>query len=127
MDNPVTSENPNKPISTVNAKVIYILYLVSIAIGLTGLVGVIMAHIYKGNLENPIWLNSHYAFQQYTFYYGLIYLVLGFLFAPILIGWLFILWWLVWMIIRVVKGLNALDRQQPVTQPHAFFGFGFKN
>ena len=39
----------NGEVSTSNAKLVYILYLVGILIGVTGIVGVIMAYINRGD------------------------------------------------------------------------------
>ncbi|WP_235584705.1 hypothetical protein [Thiomicrospira sp. WB1] len=44
----------------------------------------------------------------------MVYLLIGTLLMPIMIGWLVFLWWLVWLIIRNVKGLSALDRSQSI-------------
>lgn len=57
------------------AKIVYILYLVGVVFGITGLIGVVMAYIYKS--DAPEWLSSHYQFQIRTFWIGLLYLVVG--------------------------------------------------
>jgi uncharacterized membrane protein len=99
--------------SASNAKVIYILYLVSIVVGLTGLVGVIMAYVYRK--DAPDWLRSHYRFQIRTFWIGLLYVVLGMLLTAVFVGFLVLLFWLVWLIIRCVKGMQQLERSEPVS------------
>jgi uncharacterized membrane protein len=54
--NEVTAERTGNPDM---AKIVYILYLVGIVTGgLTILVGVIMAYIYRD--ESPDWLRTHY-------------------------------------------------------------------
>lgn len=97
------------------AKVVYILYLAGIVIGLTGIIGVVMAYINRG--EAPEWLKSHYTFQIRTFWIGLLYLFIGVLTSFIVIGYLVLLFWMVWLIIRCVKGLMYLDKNQAVPQP----------
>lgn len=117
------SSNENTP-SGSTARIVYILYLVGLVFGLTALIGVIMAHVNKDKPENPDWLNSHYQFQIRTFWYGVIYLMVGVILSLFLIGYLILLWWVIWLIIRMVKGFSALDARKPMPSPTAFFGFG---
>ncbi len=97
------------------AKIIYILYLVNIIIPFTGLVGLIMAYMNQAAADDM--LKTHYRFQIRTFWIGLLYLVIGALLSLVLIGYLIILFWLIWLIIRCVKGMQALDQKQPVANP----------
>ncbi|EHQ51771.1 MULTISPECIES: DUF4870 family protein [Ectothiorhodospira] len=100
---------------TLMPKIIYVLYLISPIVGLTGLIGVIVAYVYRGDSSG--WLRSHYDFQIRTFWMGLVYMVVGVLLAFVLIGYLVLLFWFVWLIIRCVKGLKALGEGQAVTHP----------
>jgi uncharacterized membrane protein len=110
MHPPETATAPD----TTLAKVIYVLYFAGFFTGITALIGLVMAHVKKGDADTPAWLTSHYRFQIATFWYGLVYLLIGTLLMPIMIGWLVFLWWLVWLIIRNVKGLSALDGSQSI-------------
>lgn len=49
-----------------NALIIYVLYLVSLVVGVTAIVGVIMAYVSK--TDAPEWLKSHYVFLIRTFW-----------------------------------------------------------
>jgi len=100
--------------STGSAKIVYILYIIGIVFGLTGIVGVIMAYINKGDDEV---LDTHYQFQIRTFWMGLMYLVLGALLAIVLVGYFILLWWIVWLAIRSVKGMKYLDRGEAHPNP----------
>ena len=97
------------------AKIVYILYMVGIVIGLTSVVGVIMAYIYKDNA--PAWMQSHYQFQIRTFWIGILYFVVGFILSFIGIGVLILLFWAIWIIVRCVKGIQVLDRKEPHPNP----------
>lgn len=97
------------------ARIVYILYLASLVIGITGIIGLVMAYIKRG--EAPEWLQSHYQWQIRTFWLGLLYTVIGALTAFILIGYLILLCNLIWFIIRCVKDLSALEKQQPLSKP----------
>jgi len=101
-----------------SAKIIYILYLVAIVVGITGLIGVIMAYVNKN--EAPDWLQSHYRYQIRTFWIGLLFNLIGVLTMMIMIGWLIILFTLVWLIIRCVKGMKSLEKGEPVPNPESW-------
>lgn len=94
------------------AKVIYILYLVSIVVGITAIVGVIMAYVNKA--DAPRWVQSHYHFQIRTFWIGVLYSVVGWMTAPFLIGYLIFLFVLVWLIMRCVKGMGWAEKGKAV-------------
>lgn len=101
-----------RSVSIDTARIIYILYLVGLATGLTLLVGVIMAYVNKEGA--PDWLYTHYRFQIRTFWIGLLYCVIGGILSIALIGFLVLLFWVVWLIVRVVKGFKYLEQRQPV-------------
>jgi uncharacterized membrane protein len=98
-----------------NAKVVYILYLVSIAVGVTNIVGVIMAYVYQG--QAPDWVRTHYRFQIRTFWIGLLYGFISFLLCFVLVGFLLLLLLVIWLVVRCVKGMQALDARQPYPNP----------
>ncbi|HZJ95218.1 MAG TPA: hypothetical protein VFD11_06620 [Thiopseudomonas sp.] len=97
------------------AKIVYILYLVGIVFGITGIVGVVMAYINKG--DAPDWLKTHYQFQIRTFWIGGLYMFIGVLLALVLIGYLVLLFWVVWLIVRSVKGMKYLDQKEAHPNP----------
>jgi uncharacterized membrane protein len=98
--------------STDTAKIIYILYLVGLATGITALVGVVLAYVKRD--EAPEWLRTHYRFQIRTFWIGLLYCVLGGILSMVLIGFLVLLFWAIWLIIRVIKGFKHLELRESV-------------
>lgn len=105
--------------SATTAKIVYILYLVAILIGITSLIGVIVAYINKS--DAPAWLASHYRFQIRTFWIGLLYLFLGVLLVGIGVGWLIIIFLVAWLIIRCAKGIKYLDRGAAYPNPTTWF------
>ncbi|SRR6266540_1786871 len=108
------SQQPVVPDTTV-ALVIYVLYFVAYFTGITALIGVIMAHIQVG-MADPL-LASHYRFQIRTFWIGLLYLVVGYLLIFVLIGFVVLLWWFIWSLIRNIKGVLALNERRPIADP----------
>ncbi len=103
------------------AFVVYILYIVGYFTGFTALIGVIIAHI-QSNSENG-YIQSHYRFQIRTFWIGLIYLIVGSVLAYVIVGIFVLIWWFIWSLIRIIKGILLLNKQEPIRQP-ASWGFG---
>ncbi|GAB3383272.1 hypothetical protein NCG89_13360 [Spongiibacter taiwanensis] len=97
------------------AKIVYILYLIGIVFGITGIIGVVIAYVNKG--DAPEWLKSHYQFQIRTFWIGALYIVIGAMLSMAIVGYLLLLFWVVWLIVRCVKGIKALDTKQPHPDP----------
>ncbi len=97
------------------ARIVYILYLASLIVPVTAIVGVIMAYVYRD--EAPEWLSTHFRFQVRTFWIGMLYMVVGALTALLVVGYLVLLFTLVWVIVRCIKGLQGLDRRRPVADP----------
>jgi len=97
------------------AKIVYALYLLFFFVGLTPVIGVIVAYIYRD--DAPDWLRSHYTFQIRTFWFGLLWSAIGTLLAIVLIGWLILLIVAIWWIVRCIKGLKAVSQQREVPNP----------
>ena len=97
------------------ALIVYILYLAAYVVGITAVIGVIIAHIQVGTAE-PM-LASHYRFQIRTFWIGVLYLMVGFVLVWVLIGFLVLLWWFIWSLVRNIKGILALNENRPIADP----------
>jgi uncharacterized membrane protein len=97
------------------ALIVYVLYLAAYITGITGLIGVIIAHVRAGDAD-PI-LQSHYRFQIRTFWVGLLYLVIGGILTVVIVGIAILLWWFVWSLVRNVKGVLALNENKPIANP----------
>jgi uncharacterized membrane protein len=113
---PGVSINPEDPGAVT---LIYILYLVGLVIGLSTLIGVVIAYINKDNA--PEWLKSHYIHQIHTFWKWLLFIVVGALTAVFAIGVVILLGAYVWMVIRCVKGLTMVSRGQPHPEPRGWW------
>jgi uncharacterized membrane protein len=98
--------------STDTARIVYILYLVGLVVGITAIVGVIMAYV--NHDEAPDWLKTHYRFQIRTFWMSLLYGVVSTILCVVLIGFALFVVLAIWLIVRCVKGLKALEQKAPV-------------
>jgi uncharacterized membrane protein len=118
MTQPLQSSNGSENQDPGNAKIIYILYLVSLIVGITSLVGLVMAYVYKPDASG--WIKDHYQWQIRTFWIGLLYTILGIILTGIGIGFLILLFALIWFIVRCVKGLQRLERRESPQNPYSW-------
>lgn len=91
------------------AKIIYVLYLLGFFAGITAVIGLVMAYLYKD--DAPEWLRTHYELQIRTFWIMLLYGLVAGILCVILIGFLLLFLVAIWWIIRCVKGLKYLDQK----------------
>jgi uncharacterized membrane protein len=83
--------------------------------GITSLIGVVMAYVQMG--EAPEWARTHYRLQVRTFWIGLLYGVVAAATLVLLVGWLVLLFALIWLIVRCVKGLGFASRNEAYPSP----------
>jgi uncharacterized membrane protein len=103
------------PAEADTANIVYILYLVSLLVGVTSIVGVIMAYVNRA--EAPEWVATHYRFQIRTFWIGLLYGAIGVATIIIVIGIFWLMFVLVWYVVRCAKGMQAISRGMPYERP----------
>ncbi|MER8501063.1 MULTISPECIES: hypothetical protein [unclassified Mesorhizobium] len=102
-----------------NALVIYILYLAGLAIGVSGIVGIVLAYINRGKAGG--FVEGHYTFLIRTFWIGLLYALISALLMIVVIGVVLIFAVAVWFIARCILGLQALQRGEAVKNPESWF------
>ena len=105
----VVSDDAPAPDTTM-AMVVYALYLASFVVGFTGIIGVVIAYVYRG--KGPTWLDEHYRYQIRTFWIGLVYALVASLLTLVVIGFPLLIALAVWMIIRCVKGFKGLQEKR---------------
>ena len=82
---------------------VYILQALSFLVLFTAIIGVIVNYI-KDDDVGGSWLQSHFIWQKNTFWYGLLWIVLGTLTAPFIIGYAVLGFTTIWLIYRIAKG-----------------------
>ncbi|HEY0942748.1 MAG TPA: DUF4870 domain-containing protein [Steroidobacter sp.] len=107
MNQSVTEGSANTSI----ANIIYVLYLLALFNGITAVIGVIMAYVYRD--DAPEWLRTHYEFQIRTFWMALLIGVIGGILTMVLIGVVVLLALAVWWIVRCVKGIRYVGERAP--------------
>ncbi|HEX2493666.1 MAG TPA: hypothetical protein VHK24_07810 [Steroidobacter sp.] len=109
-------EQPGDP-ST--ARIIYVLYLLALINGITAVVGLVMAYVYRD--QAPSWLKTHYELQIRTFWIALLYSIISGVLTLVLVGILLFLALAIWWIVRCVKGLKYLERRTPYPNYRGWF------
>lgn len=122
-ESPTPQPDGSPPISTNpsqsgNANLIYILYLVAVVLGVTAIVGVIMAYMAKD--EAPEWLRSHYRNQIHIFWKGLLYSLIGVVLTVVLVGILILIAAFIWYVVRTIKGMQALSKGEAYPNPDSW-------
>ena len=97
------------------ALIVYILYFIGFATGVTAAAGVILAHINASDADETY--RTHFVYQIRTFWFGLLTLVVGSILTFVLIGYLVFVWFAVWTLVRCVKGTVRLTNDQPIEDP----------
>ena len=94
--------------------VVYALQVLSVFVGITAIVGVIINYIKREDAAGTLYA-SHFDWQIRTFWWGLIWSIVGFvlLFA---FGLGLLVWFVagIWALYRVIKGFIKLNDNQPV-------------
>lgn len=93
--------------------VIYALYAASFLVGISALVAIVINYV-KQNDVTGTFLESHFRWQIRTFWFGLLWGIIGGITSLILIGWLVLLANAVWIIYRLVVGWINLNDNKPM-------------
>ena len=101
-----------KQLKTV-ATVVYALQAAGFFLGITWIAAVIVDYVKKDDAAGT-WLESHYRWQIRTFWFGLLWGVLGGILALVLVGFIVLAADAVWIIYRIVKGWLRLSENRAV-------------
>lgn len=88
--------------------VIYALYAASFLIGITAIVAIVMNYVKCGDVAGT-YLESHFRWQIRTFWFSLLWGLLGVILLPVIVGWFILVANIVWVIYRIVKGWLHLN------------------
>lgn len=92
---------------------ISLLYLCSFFTGITALVGVVLAYVWRGETHEP-WETTHYRYLIRTFWLGLLGGILGAMLTLVLIGFLILPAVVVLVVVRCVLSLVNAQKRQPM-------------
>ena len=95
------------------ATVVYALQAAGFFIGITWLVAVVLDYVKKDDAQGT-WLESHFRWQIRTFWWGLLWGVIGSILLLVLVGWFVLVATAIWLIYRIVKGWLNLSENKPL-------------
>ena len=95
------------------AVIVYALQAASLVTGLTALAAIVINYVKIKDVRRT-WLESHFKWQIRTFWFALLWCILGLATSVILIGIPVLLVALIWGIYRIVKGWLRLMNNRPM-------------
>lgn len=96
--------------------IISLLYLGSFITGISGLVGIVLAHVWSGESDDA-WTASHYQYLIRTFWIGFLASIIGVVLSIVLIGIPILMATAVWVGVRSVMSLIKAQKQEPMPDP----------
>lgn len=96
------------------ALLVYILQGLGFVTGGLTWVAAVMVNYIKLESVRDSWLESHFRWQINTFWYGLLWWIVGLVLWLLLLGWL--VWGLLslWALYRIVRGALTLNDNKPI-------------
>lgn len=96
--------------------IIALLYLGSLVLGVTSIVGVVLAYVWRGEPHEP-WEDSHYQYLANTFWIGLVGGFIGIVLSIVLIGIPILIAVMVLMVVRSILALLRAQKREPMPNP----------
>lgn len=96
--------------------IVYCCYLGALLYGITMIIGVIVAYIYRQN-SSGTWYGSHFDYQISIFWKSLIGFVLGFATMFFGVGIVILIFTYLWVIVKIIKGWQRLAEGKPAPVP----------
>jgi uncharacterized membrane protein len=93
--------------------VVYALQAVGFFIGISWIVGVVLDYIKRDDAAGT-WLESHFRWQIRTFWWGLLWGVIGGLLTLVVVGVAVLFALAVWIVYRIAKGWMNLAEGKPM-------------
>jgi uncharacterized membrane protein len=110
-----TTPSPEEKLASLKTltTVIYGLYALSLFAGVTAIVAIVLNYIKQEDAQGT-WLESHFTWQIRTFWWSVVWIVVGWIAWIILAGWL--VWGVagIWFIYRIAKGWLNLNDNKPM-------------
>lgn len=101
-----------------NIQIVYGLYLVSFVVGITAIIGVVIAYINRGKAGG--WIDTHYTWAIRTFWISILYSLISLVLTLLVVGVLGFIATAVWIIVRCVIGLQKAAREEPIANPQSW-------
>jgi len=96
--------------------IVSLCFLASFFTGITGLVGIVLAHVWQGD-NRASWADSHFSYLIRTFWFGFLGMIIASVLSFVLIGFLMMPIIAVWVGVRSILSLIKAQRQEPMPDP----------
>jgi uncharacterized membrane protein len=93
--------------------VVYALQAAGFLVGITWIVAVVIDYVKRDEAKGT-WLESHFRWQIRTFWWGLLWAVIGAITFLVVVGWFILAADTIWIIYRIVKGWLYLNENKPL-------------
>ena len=93
--------------------IVYVLYAMSAFIGVTGIAAILINYIKRDDTRGTIY-ESHFTWQIRTFWWSLLWAVIGFVTIIVGIGVIVLIADAIWVIYRIVKGFLNWNDNKPM-------------
>lgn len=113
MNTPLTPHETDLQSLKTLCTAVYALQAASFLFGITFIVAVILSYLKREDAQGT-WLESHFRWQIRTFWFGLLWFVVGALTYVIVVGWAVLFAVSVWVIYRILKGWLNLNDGKPM-------------
>jgi uncharacterized membrane protein len=94
-----------------------VLIVTAFLFGWPSIIAVILNYVKRPDVRGT-WLDSHFSWQIRTFWYSLLWVIVGAVLFVTLIGIpvAYVLWWVtgLWVLYRIIRGALALSSQRPM-------------
>jgi uncharacterized membrane protein len=94
-----------------------VLIVTAFLFGWPSIIAVILNYVKRSDVRGT-WLDSHFSWQIRTFWYSLLWLVVGAVLFVTVVGIpvAYVIWWVtgVWVLYRIIRGALALSSERPM-------------
>jgi uncharacterized membrane protein len=94
-----------------------VLIVTAFLFGWPSIIAVILNYVKRSDVRGT-WLDSHFSWQIRTFWYSLLWVVVGAVLFVTLIGIpvAYVIWWVagLWVLYRIIRGVLALSSRRPM-------------
>ncbi len=91
---------------------IYALQALSFFFGITCLIAIIINYVKRDDVRGT-WLESHFRWQMRTFWFGILWGIIGGLLCFVMVGFVILGIEFIWLLYRIIKGwLNLVDGKE---------------
>lgn len=93
------------------AQLVYLLQALGLFLGITFIAGVVVNYVKRSDITDPV-VASHFTWQIRTFWWSVLWGVLGMILLVVVVGYFIILANGIWVIYRIVKGWMRLREKK---------------